>query len=183
MKTTTKNGRREVVEVTPELLDQWLEHGDTVLVDVREDFEHATERIEGARHVALSRFDPRQVRDEHGAKRVVFYCRTGRRSEDAARRFRAGEEDVFHLTGGIERWKTTGRPTTRSASAPRVDVMRQVQITAGTLVVVGVLLGVLVWPWFLLLSALVGTGLIVAGASGWCGMARLLARMPWNRQR
>jgi hypothetical protein len=27
----------------------------------------------------------------------------------------------------------------------------------------------------------IGTGLIVAGVTRWCGMARLIARMPWNR--
>ena len=45
----------------------------------------------------------------------------------------------------------------------------------------GVLLGVFVAPAFLGLSAFVGAGLLVAGATGWCGMAKLLQRMPWNR--
>lgn len=45
------------------------------------------------------------------------------------------------------------------------------QMTAGGLVLAGVLLGAFVSPWFLTLSAFVGTGLMFAGASGWCGMA------------
>ncbi len=175
------NGPCELVEITPELLEQWLEQGDTVLVDVREDFEHAAERIQGAQHAALSKFDPDVIRRQHGDRRVVFHCRTGQRSAEAAHRYRNGDTQVYHLAGGIERWKASGRTTVRSVSAPRVDVMRQVQITAGSLVLIGVLLGVLVSPWCLLLSAFVGTGLVFAGASGWCGMAKLLARMPWNR--
>ncbi len=59
--------------------------------------------------------------------------------------------------------------------------MRQVQITAGSLVVGGILLGLFVDQWFLGLSLFVGSGLIFAGVSGWCGMAKLLAVMPWNR--
>ena len=59
--------------------------------------------------------------------------------------------------------------------------MRQVQITAGSLVLIGLLAGVLASPWALILSGFVGAGLVFAGASGWCGMAVLLARMPWNR--
>jgi predicted branched-subunit amino acid permease len=59
--------------------------------------------------------------------------------------------------------------------------MRQVQIAAGSLVVIGVLLGALVHPGFYALSAFVGAGLVFAGVSGFCGMARLLVLMPWNR--
>lgn len=62
-----------------------------------------------------------------------------------------------------------------------MPVMRQVQIAAGSLVVLGLALGWWVWPGFLGLSAFVGCGLIFAGATGWCGMARLLGAMPWNR--
>ena len=46
----------------------------------------------------------------------------------------------------------------------------------------GVALGVLVSPVFYALSAFVGTGLLFAGVSGFCGMARLLGMMPWNRR-
>jgi hypothetical protein len=44
-----------------------------------------------------------------------------------------------------------------------------------------VLLGWLVAPGFFALAGLVGAGLVFAGISGFCGMARLLARLPWNR--
>jgi hypothetical protein len=38
-------------------------------------------------------------------------------------------------------------------------------------------------PSFIFLSGFVGAGLMVAGATGFCGMAEILARMPWNRGR
>jgi rhodanese-related sulfurtransferase len=59
--------------------------------------------------------------------------------------------------------------------------MRQVQIAAGGLVLAGVALGFTVHPVFFGLSAFVGAGLALAGVTGFCGMARLLAVMPWNR--
>ena len=59
--------------------------------------------------------------------------------------------------------------------------MRPVMITAGSLVLLGVALGAVVHPGWLGLSGFVGAGLVFAGASGWCGMAKLLALMPWNR--
>ncbi|MEO1129123.1 MAG: rhodanese-like domain-containing protein [Planctomycetota bacterium] len=179
---TTDTERAEVIDVSPDLLGRWLTDGGTVVVDVREDFEHAEERIDGAELAPLSTFDPAAIRREHGDARVVFQCRTGRRSRDAAERYRQEfGEQVFHLAGGIEAWKTAGQPTTRPEAAPRIGVMRQVQMTAGFLVALGVILGLMVSPWFLGLSAFVGCGLMFAGATGWCGMAMLLGRMPWNR--
>lgn len=63
-----------------------------------------------------------------------------------------------------------------------LPLMRQVQIAAGLLVLLGVVLAVTVAPAFIGLSAFVGAGLTFAGLSGWCGMAQLLALMPWNRR-
>lgn len=61
-------------------------------------------------------------------------------------------------------------------------MMRQVQIAAGLLVLVGVGLGFGIHPAFFALSGLVGAGLVFAGATGFCGMAQILARAPWNRR-
>lgn len=174
---------QSVTDVSPELLEQWLESGDAALVDVREDFEFAEEHVGGADHRPLGSLDPSEVRTRHGERRVVFMCRTGRRSLDAANRFRSGDEAVFHLAGGIEGWKASGRTVKRPETGPRLPIMRQVQITAGSMVAVGTGLGAAVDLWFLVLPGFVGCGLVFAGASGWCGMAVLLARMPWNTTR
>jgi len=129
----------------------------------------------------LSRFDAAKVRGAQVGKRVVFHCRSGKRSRDAATRFAREGEATFHLAGGIEGWKAAGMPVVRPAKGARLPVMRQVQIVAGGLVTLGVALGLSVSPWFLGLSAFVGCGLVFAGVSGWCGMAILLGAMPWNR--
>jgi rhodanese-related sulfurtransferase len=182
MSTATTPGKTtELIDVTPDLLEQWTRQGDTVIVDVREDFEHAEERIDGAELMPLSKFDAAALRAKHGGHKVVFQCRSGRRSADAAGRYAAADEKVFHLAGGIEAWKASGRPVIKPKKANRIPVMRQVQIVAGSLVAVGVALGAFVHPAFLALPGFVGCGLVFAGISGWCGMAMLLGRMPWNR--
>lgn len=63
-----------------------------------------------------------------------------------------------------------------------LPLMRQVQIVAGALILLGVALGYAFSSGFFLLSAFVGAGLTFAGITGFCGMARLLALMPWNRR-
>ena len=49
------------------------------------------------------------------------------------------------------------------------------------MILTGVALGTLVNPWFLALAAFFGAGLTFAGATGTCGLALVLLRMPWNR--
>lgn len=179
MKSRMQEGLREV---EAPVLRRWLEQGQAVLVDVREPAEHASERIAGSALHPLSAFDPRSVPGSDGRK-LVLYCRTGNRSGQAGRRLLAdGYAEVHHLRGGLVAWTEAGCPVEARAAARRVpDLMRQVQMTAGSLVLLGTVLGAAVSPWFLLLSGLVGAGLVFAGASGTCGMALLLARMPWNR--
>lgn len=150
-----------------------------VLVDVREADEQARERVPGARHNPLSRLS---AVDARGAKAVIFHCRSGARTVANASRLEAAADcEAYILEGGIDAWKKAGLPVVSDRSQP-IEIMRQVQITAGSLVLLGIALGVWVAPPFLALSAFVGAGLVFAGVSGWCGMARLLALMPWNRR-
>jgi cobalamin synthase len=88
---------------------------------------------------------------------------------------------VYLLEAGLEGWQNAGLDCTVDRRQP-LEIMRQVQIGAGSLVVLGVVLGLAVSPLGFGLSAFVGAGLVLAGATGWCGMARLLAVMPWNRR-
>lgn len=161
-----------------------LDRGDAVLIDVREPDEHARERIEGARLAPLSRFDPVSLVGEgERGKIAVFHCNSGNRTAQAADRLLgAGFTEAYQLEGGIQGWKRAGLPVIADRTAP-LPIMRQVQIVAGSLVMLSIVLAVLVSPWFMALSAFVGGGLMVAGITGFCGMANLLLHMPWNRSR
>ena len=112
---------------------------------------------------------------------MIFTCRTGNRTGVNCDRLAAQVPgQAFVLDGGLDAWKKHGLATRTDRSKP-IELMRQVQMTAGGLILTGAALGMLVHPAFWGLSAFVGAGLFVAGATGFCGMARLLAVMPWNR--
>lgn len=179
--TATVNGSNTIVEVAPDLVSKWIASGQAVLVDVREDFEYAAERIGPAENHPLGAFDAERLRSTYGDRRIVFYCRSGRRSADAARRYQCGTQPAFHLAGGIQSWKQAGMNTVCPPGGPRIDVMRQTQIAIGAIVLAGTLLGAFWTPWFLVLSGIMGAGLVFAGLSGTCGLALLIGRMPWNR--
>jgi len=166
--------------ITPTEAHKRLTQGSAVLVDIREPAEHARESIPGARLAPLSKME-NGLPAMPGAKAVIFHCQGGRRTaENAAKLAQCDAPEIYLLEGGLSGWKSAGLKTTVDRSKP-IEMQRQVQIAAGSLVVLGLLLAALVSPWFLALSAFVGCGLIFAGVSGWCGMAHLLAVMPWNR--
>jgi rhodanese-related sulfurtransferase len=149
-----------------------------LLVDIREPDEHARERVPGARNIPLSRLGSLPA----GAKAMVFHCRSGARTSGNAGRLAAAAGcEAYILEGGLDAWKKAGLPVAVDRGQP-IEIMRQVQITAGGLVLAGVLLGVWVAPALLALAGFVGAGLMFAGISGWCGMAKLLGVMPWNRR-
>ncbi|MFA5057319.1 MAG: DUF2892 domain-containing protein [Opitutaceae bacterium] len=68
-------------------------------------------------------------------------------------------------------------------SGPPISLERQVRITAGSLVVIGVLLGWFVHRGFYGLSAFIGAGLVFAGITDICGLCVLLAKLPWNKRK
>lgn len=166
--------------IKPEDLKRQLDRGDAILIDVRETEEHAREHILGARLAPLSAIDAHDFDRDH-SKAAVFHCRSGMRTQaNAAKLLAHGFAEAYYLDGGLEAWKAAGLPVHANTKAP-LEIMRQVQITAGLLILSGVALGWFVNPGFYALSAFVGAGLTFAGATGWCGMAMLLKSMPWNR--
>ena len=153
-----------------------------MLVDIRDADEYAFEHIDGAHHMPLERLQAdgaQALRD----KTVIFYCLSGLRTSRCGQELAAcaaGCEQAFILEGGLQDWRAQRLPTRRAARAV-LPLMRQVQIAAGTMILLGVLLGAQIHPAFYALSAFVGAGLVFAGITGFCGLAALLAKMPWNR--
>ncbi len=151
-----------------------------VLVDIREADEHARSRIPTARHAPLSQLN--QLAIESDATAVIFHCRSGNRTASNADRLtQCTDCEAYILDGGIDAWRSTGLPVIDNKGQP-IEIMRQVQITAGSLVFAGTSFGLFVHPAFYALAAFVGAGLVFSGVSGSCMMARLLAFAPWNRR-
>jgi rhodanese-related sulfurtransferase len=167
--------------ITPEDAARLLREGGATLVDVREPDEHARERIPSAQNLPLSKFEVAELAVQEG-RPVLFHCRSGARTQGNAARLaaKAGLVEAYVVEGGLEAWKRAGLPVEEDRRQP-LELMRQVQIAAGLLVLLGAVLGAALAPAFYALSAFVGAGLVFAGVTGTCGMARLLRLMPWNR--
>lgn len=154
--------------------------GQATVFDIREADEFAREHIAGAVSVPLSRLDGAALPLPAG-QTAIFMCRSGQRTrmncDQLALRI---SEPAYVLEGGLDGWKSAGLPTRLDRRQP-IELMRQVQMVAGGLILLGAILGTWVHPGFWGLSAFVGAGLFLAGLTGFCGMARILALAPWNR--
>lgn len=171
-----------LIPLPPDEVGRRLAGRGAVLVDIREADEFARRHVKGALSRPLSDFETARLRIDPG-RDVIFTCRTGMRTGANCQRLaEAVGGPAYVLEGGVDAWAAAGLPVAEDRKAP-LEIMRQVQIAAGALVLAGVGLGGAVHPAFLAISAFVGAGLTFAGVTGFCGLARLLAAMPWNRPR
>lgn len=165
----------------PQAVAERLRAGRAVLVDIRAPDEFARRHVAGALSHPLAATERAHLKLEP-AKDVIFTCRTGMRTAASCDRLAAQiDGEAFVLEGGVDAWAAAGLPLAEDRKAP-LELQRQVQIAAGGLVMLGVALGVLAHPAWLGVAAFVGAGLTFAGATGTCGMARILAAAPWNRR-
>jgi len=155
------------------------------LIDVRTPVEYRAAHAVGARNIPLDTLDPQAVasgRNGQSGQPMYFICQGGNRSRKAVQKcLDSGVENVVNVEGGTNAWQQAGLPVKHGKKA--ISLERQVRIAAGSLVLLGAVLGYFVAPAFIALSAFVGAGLIFAGITDTCGMGMMLAKMPWNRVR
>lgn len=153
------------------------------IIDVRTNAEHHQCALQlPHHHIPLDQLDIVQVTNDLKLKKeqpIFLLCHAGRRAEQAAQKFRnAGYIGAVAIEGGIVACQQKGMVVTNPA---RLSIERQVRIIAGGMVLLGVVVGVFVFPPFIWVSAAIGAGLLFAGLTDWCGVGILLAKAPWNR--
>ncbi|EOC1311513.1 rhodanese-like domain-containing protein [Cronobacter turicensis] len=155
-----------------------------MLIDIRGQEEWRREHLADARSLPLEQIQPGCFDKDALAQTdmVIFHCQSGMRTEKARQQLIAAAHpaDVRIMQGGLNAWKAAGLPVITDSRQP-LPLMRQVQIVAGALALCGTLAGATITPAFYIIPAFVGAGLMFAGITGWCGMAKLLAVMPWNK--
>ena len=166
--------------ISPRELHDRLQRGEKLqLLDVRTAVEHAEVHVPGVELVPLDQLKPEAISTDAP---VYILCRSGKRATQAAETLEAARRgECTVVEGGTLAWIEAGLPVNRGTTKV-ISLERQVRIAAGSLVVLGVLLGYFVHHSFIWLSAFVGAGLVFAGVTDTCGMGLLLAKAPWNRK-
>lgn len=173
----------KVHQTNPQQLQKWLEADQALVVDVREPAEYKGGHIHSAVNKPLSTVCLKEVcMPEHAHKKLVLQCQSGKRSVMAVEKLLQENPsfDIYNLEGGITAWAAAGFAT-QQTGRKILPLNQQVQVTAGGLIVTGIMLGWFVHIGFVGIALFVGCGLMFAGLTGWCGMMKLLSKMPWNK--
>ena len=166
----------------PQSVHERLDH--VTVVDVRTPGEFEAVHVPHAVNLPLAELagrldEVRQLVEEGGE--VILSCRTENRARQARQQLvDAGLPELPILTGGIVGWQEAGTPVVREAI--RWDLERQVRLVAGSIVLLSIVASI----WFppaRFVAGFVGAGLVFAAVSNTCGMALLLAKLPYNRPR
>jgi rhodanese-related sulfurtransferase len=153
------------------------------ILDVRTPAEFAAAHVPQALLTPLDTLDATAFLRSRGeqSKPIYVLCQTGGRARKAIEKFgHAGFDRCVLVEGGTQAWMDAGLPVIRGGGKT-LPLMRQVQIVVGLVSATGAVLALAVNPWFAIVPLLMGCGLLFAGLTGMCGLALLLARMPWNR--
>ena len=172
-----------IVSETPQDVYKAMQAGQkVVLVDVRTPAEFGAVHAAGAVSLPLDRMTADAVRAIQGDAPVVHViCQGGVRSQKAVDALlAAGFSNAVNISGGTKAWEAAGLPVVRGRKV--IPLERQVFLVAGLIVLIGCALGFRVNPWFFLIPTFVGFGMTIAGSTGFCPMAIVLAKMPWNKR-
>jgi rhodanese-related sulfurtransferase len=177
-----------VATISPSQLAELRRKGERLtLIDVRTPAEFGEVHVDFAHNIPLDRLDPGEMSKLAGNGPLYFVCKSGGRSQKACEKLlAAGLKDVVSVDGGTAACEAAGVPVVRGRKAMSLE--RQVRIAAGALVAAGAALAAfgpdLMWQRIGAgLAGFIGCGLVFAGITDTCGMAMLLARMPWNQRR
>ena len=156
------------------------------VIDVRTHAEVNSESLGDCAHFPLQDLDSAAVKayleqHSHDTNQPLYLlCASGQRAAKASEQLQGDlDHQLVIVEGGMNALKQLGIDIAKG-SGNIISLERQVRIAAGSLVVLGVILGFAVNPGFYGLSAFVGAGLVFAGVTDSCGMGMVLARMPWN---
>lgn len=152
-----------------------------VVIDVRETDEYRYEHIPNTINMPLSTFSPNDAAQAARNSMLIIHCQSGIRTRNNQTLFaQIPVNDVLILEGGLNSWKQQRCVLVKNKKAS-LPIMRQVQIIVGSLILFGMVLSLTVSPWFLIIPTFLGGGLIFAGVTGFCGLATILDRLPYNQ--
>lgn len=108
------NSNDKIISVSAPEFDKEIKADSVQLLDVRTPQEYAEGHIDGALNINIQSDDFRRLVEKELSKdsTILVYCRSGRRSMEAAEILTELEYKVVNLKGGIIGWKEDGLPVT-----------------------------------------------------------------------
>lgn len=151
-----------------------------LILDVRTPSEFTEKRLANSINIPLANLPSFTKELSEVSVDIAVLCRTGKRAAQAQEILSEAGIESAVVSGGILGWQNQEMPVLMTPKEWPIE--RQVRLGAGSLVLLGVVLGWTVNPWFYALSGFVGAGLVFAGITDSCGMAKVLSSAWWNQE-
>lgn len=163
-----------------EIIKNEANNSNVAFINVCTPAEYNEKHIKGVRNIPLDAL-PENVAELQTKKTIYIHCRSGNRGQKAIEKLSAlgVQAELINVEGGLLAWEEAGYET--ETLSRRIPIVRQVLISAGGLMLLGILLTHFVHYTFILIPLFVSLGLLISGITGWCGMLLLLSKMPWNK--
>jgi rhodanese-related sulfurtransferase len=170
-----------VRQITAQQAKELIAKENAQLIDVREPAEHASVHIPDSKLHPVGRISAKDL--ENPEQALLIYCQKGARGKNACEKLLSENPNlnVYNISGGIEHWQQSGFDT-QKGSSNMLPLDRQVQLSIGIMLIVFSALSLTLSTAFVWAVALIGMGLFIAGSTGFCGLARIVAMMPWNQK-
>ena len=167
--------------ITAQELSKRLESENIKVVDIRSNDEFDREHIDVAQNVPAEHINDEFCYTNDDV--LVFSCMSGVRTKNCTIQLKKlHAKEVLILDGGLNSWKKAGLNTTKNEKAP-LPIVRQVHTIVGFVVVLFSILAVTVNKDFAIVSGLMAAGLLFAGLTGACGLAKILMMLPYNKKK
>lgn len=150
-------------------------------IDVRSAFEYSQAHIKDTLNIPIDMLLSRINELNKPNQSYIVFCRTGNRSPMAADMLmHSGIHSVKIMDGGMTRWQKERLPVIKGEGG--ISLERQVRFIAGSLILLGIILGLWAHKAFFGISIFVSCGLIFAGLTDSCLMGMLLMKLPYNKK-
>jgi rhodanese-related sulfurtransferase len=170
-----------VRHITAQQAKELMAKENAQLIDVREPAEHANVHIPNSKLHPVGKISATDI--ENTEQALLIYCQKGARGKNACEKLLSENPDlnIYNISGGIEHWQQSGFDT-QKGNSNMLPLDRQVQLSIGIMLLIFSALALTISNAFVWVVAFIGMGLFIAGSTGFCGLARIVAMMPWNQK-
>jgi len=165
--------------ITANALVNMQQQGLIHLIDVRTPAEFGAVHAKGAVNIPLDKLEPSALAHCNGDP-AFFICKSGIRARKAMEKLaQSGFSNMIEVEGGTDAWVKAKLPVQKGQKA--LGLEQQVRLIVGGMALTGSGIVLAGQPMGLALVAMMGVGMVYAGITNTCGMAMVLAKMPWNQ--
>lgn len=150
-----------------------------LIIDVREPEEFNAEHVPNSINIPLSQLAKEipKICENLSSNKIIFLCQSGNRAKKALSIWNKNSNiSACTFEGGLFQWKIESGLIVKN----KLPIMQQVQLVIGIIIFTFSILTYVFSIYFLIPILLIGIGLSISGLTGFCGLAHLLRRMPWN---